>query len=147
MTVWVNAEWDFTSTKSMRSETPCQLSQRGVRLHINIVNAEWDSTSTESMQKAPTFTKISSFRVDSVDVEGHSTLTQLTGVSHRVDSVDVESNLALTQLTGNETVRQLSHHQMLKILNQFANSRTKSKTLKSFIIWPIYAWSVQKTEQ
>ncbi len=49
--------------------------------------------STESTQNKPTFTKILSFRVDSVDVESH---------------------LALTQLTRNEPPRQLSHRRMLK---------------------------------
>jgi hypothetical protein len=94
---WVNAEWDSTSTES---------TQRAhlQRFHVNLVNIEWDSTSNESMQRAPTFTKISipcwlSWR----------------GVSLRVDTVDMESHLALTQLTGNETPRQLSHRQMLKI--------------------------------
>jgi hypothetical protein len=57
----------------------------------------------------------------------------------------VESHLALTQLTGNETRRQLSHRQMLKNSNKSANSSTKSKTLKSLIIWPMYVCSVQKT--
>jgi hypothetical protein len=65
-------------TESMRSQTLRQLSQRGARLHVNWVNAEWDSKPTESTQKTPTFTKILSFRVDSFDVESHSTLTQLT---------------------------------------------------------------------
>jgi hypothetical protein len=102
---WVNAESDSPS-----------MSQRGVRLHVNRVNAEWDFTSTESTQKTATFTKILSFRVDSVDVESH---------------------LALTQLTRNEIPRQLSHRRMLKNSNNSANSRTKSKTFKSLIIWPI----------
>ncbi len=52
-------------------------SRRGVRLSVDLVNAEWDSTSTESTQKTPTFTKILSFFVDSVDVGSHSALTQL----------------------------------------------------------------------
>ncbi len=65
-------------TESTWSQTLRQLSQLGVRLHINWVNAEWDSMSTESTQMTPTFTKILSFRVDSVDVESHSMLTQLT---------------------------------------------------------------------
>jgi hypothetical protein len=56
--------------------------------------------STESMQKTTTFMKISKFPVDSVDVESHS---------------------ALTQLTRNETLHQLSHCQMLKNLNKLAN--------------------------
>ncbi len=50
---------------------------RQVRFHVKWVNAEWDSTSTESTQKTPTFTKILSFHVDSVDMESHSSLTQL----------------------------------------------------------------------
>ncbi len=65
-------------TESTWSETSCQLSQCGVRLLISWVNAEWDSKSTETAQKAPTFTKISSFCVDPVDVESHSVLTQST---------------------------------------------------------------------
>jgi hypothetical protein len=65
-------------TELTQSQTPRQLCQRGVRLHINWVNAEWESTLTESTQKTPTFTKILSFRVDSVDVESHSALTLLT---------------------------------------------------------------------
>jgi hypothetical protein len=100
------------------------LSRRRVRLHVNWVNMQWDSTSTDSTQKAPTFTKIWSFHIDSVDVESHS---------------------ALTQLTRNETRRQLSHRRMLKNSKMSANSSTKSKTPKSLIIWPIYVWSVQKT--
>ncbi len=87
------------------------MSQRGVRLH-----------STKLMQKAPTFTKIH-----------HSALTQLKWSLIRVDSVNMESHLALTQLTGNETRRQLSHHRILKL----AVASTKSKTLKSLIIWPM----------
>ncbi len=37
-----------------------------------------DSTSTVPMQKAPTFTKISLFRIDSVDVDSHSALIPST---------------------------------------------------------------------
>ncbi len=111
-------------TESTQSETPHQLSPCGVRLHVNWVIAEWDSTSTESTQKAPTYMKISSFRVDSVDVEPH---------------------LALTQLTGTETLCQLSHCQTIKNLNKLANLRTKLKTLKNLTIWPKYVWSMQKT--
>jgi hypothetical protein len=70
-------------TESTRSETHHQLSQHRV-------NAEWDSTPTESPQKAPTFTEISSFRIDSVDVESHSALTHSSGASLGVDSVDGE---------------------------------------------------------
>ncbi len=64
---WVDIEWDSPSTESTRSETPRQLSQCGVRLHVNWVNAEGTA-----------FPKISPFRVDSVDVESHSVLTQST---------------------------------------------------------------------
>ncbi len=63
-------------TESMWSETPRHWSQCGVRLPINWVGADWNSMSTESTQKAPTFTKISLFCIDSVD----------NGVSLRVDS-------------------------------------------------------------
>ncbi len=109
---------------SRQRVTPCQLSQRRRHQHVQIFH--------------------------------HPALTQLTwsltlcwltrrGVSLRIDSLDVESHLALTQLLGNETLHQLSHRWKLKNLNKSANSRTKSKTLKRLIIWPIYVWSVQKT--
>ncbi len=62
------------------------------------------------------------------------------GVSLCVDSVDVESHLVLTQLTRNETPLQLSHCRMLKNLNKSANSSTKSKKFRSLIIWPICIW-------
>ncbi len=121
---WFNAEWDSPSTESTRSETPRQLSQRGMRLHVNWVNAECTNIHEDFL-----IPRWLSWR----------------GVSLCVDSVDVESHLALTQLTGSETRRQLSHRQMLKNSNKSANSSTKSKTLKSLIIWPMYVWSVQKT--
>jgi hypothetical protein len=82
---------------------------------------------TESTQNAPTFPKITSFRVDSVDVE-----------FIRAVSVDMEPHLALTLLTGNETSSQLSHRQMLQNSNKSTNSRSESKTLKSPVIWPTY---------
>jgi hypothetical protein len=37
---WVDAEWESPSTESMQSETPCQMSQHGMSLHINWANAE-----------------------------------------------------------------------------------------------------------
>jgi hypothetical protein len=81
---WVNAESDFLSTMSTRSETPHQLSQCGVRFHVNWVNAgdiniyqdfiilhllswrrvslgidsvdkEWDSASTETLPNVKKF--------------------------------------------------------------------------------------------
>jgi hypothetical protein len=136
-------------TELMWSETPRQLSQCRVRIHVNWVNAEWDSTSTESTQKAPTFMKISSFHVDSVDMEFHSTLTQsmlsLTpcwlsqhGDSLCVDSVDGEWGSASPESLSNVKIKKM---------NKSVNLKTKSKTLKSLTIWHLYAWSVQKTEQ
>jgi hypothetical protein len=104
---WVNAEWDSLSTESMRSETPRQLSQRGMRLHVIWVNAEGTNIHEDFI-----IPRWLSWR----------------GVSLCVDSVDMETHLALTQLTGSETLRQLSHRQMLKNLNKSANSSTKSKT-------------------
>ncbi len=62
----------------MQSLIPCQLSQRQVRLYVNWVNAEWDSTSTESMRNDKIFVNVGVFCVKSVDVESHSTFTQLT---------------------------------------------------------------------
>ncbi len=116
---WVDAESDSPSTESTWSETPHQLSQRGVRLHVNWVNAE-DTNIYEDFI-IPCWL---SWR----------------GVSLRVDSVDVVPHLALTQLTRNEIPRQLSHRRMLKNSNNLANSRTKLKTFKSLLIWPIYVW-------
>ncbi len=69
-----------------------------VRLHVDWVNAEWDSTSTESTRNGEIFENVGAFCINSVDVESHSALTQLTwsliphwlswrGVSLHVDSV------------------------------------------------------------
>jgi hypothetical protein len=78
------------------SQTLRQLSQHGVRLHVNWVNAK-----------------------DTNIYEDFIILLWLSwrGDSLRIDSVDVESYLALTQLTRNETPHQLSHCWMLKISN------------------------------
>jgi hypothetical protein len=113
---WVNAESDSSSTESKQNKTPRQMSQHRVRLHVNWVNAE-DTNIYEDF----IITRWLSWR----------------GVSLCVDSVDVESHLALTQLTRNETPRQLSHRRMLKNSNKSANSRKKLKTFRSLIIWPI----------
>jgi hypothetical protein len=110
---WVNVEWGSPSTESMRSETPCQLIQRRVRLHVNGVNAEGTNIYEDLI-----IPRWLGWR----------------GVSLRFDSVDMESHLALTQLTGNETWRQLSHRQMLKNSNKSVNSSRKMKTLKNLII-------------
>ncbi len=113
---WVNAESDSPSTESTQSETPRQLGQRGVRLHVNWVNTE-----------------------DTNIYEDFIILRWLSwrGVSFHVDSVNGESHLVLIQLKRNEIPRQLSPRRMLKNLNNLANSRTKSKTFKSLIIWLI----------
>ncbi len=70
--------WHSAVTQLTRSLIPCQLSQGQVRLHINWVNAEWDSTSTESTRNDKIFINVGVFCIDSVDVKGHSMLTQLT---------------------------------------------------------------------
>ncbi len=125
---WVNAESDSPSTESRWSETPCQLSQCGVRLHGNWVNAE--DTNIYKDFIIPRW------------LSWH-------GVSLCVDSVDVESHLASTQLMRNETPRQLSYRRMFKNSNKSANSWTKSKTFKSHIIWPtVYVFDkCKKREQ
>jgi hypothetical protein len=99
-------------TESMRSQTLRQLSQHGVRLHVNWVNAE-DANIYEDF----IIPRWLSWCV----------------VSLCVDSVDVESHLALTQLTRSETPRQLSHRRMFKNLNKSANSRTKSKNAEALL--------------
>ncbi len=63
-------------TQLRGSLIPCQLSQLQVRLHINWINAEWDFTSTESTNDE-IFVNVGAFCIDSVDIESHSTLTQL----------------------------------------------------------------------
>ncbi len=65
-------------TQLTRSLIPRKLSQHQVRLHVNWVNAERDSTSTESTRNDKIFVIVGVFCVDSVDVESHSTLTQLS---------------------------------------------------------------------
>jgi hypothetical protein len=65
-------------TQLTRSLIPRQLSQRQVRLYVNWVNTEWDSMSTESTRNDKIFVNVGVFCVDSVDMESHSTLTQLT---------------------------------------------------------------------
>jgi hypothetical protein len=83
---------------------PHQVSQRQVRLHVNLFNAEGDSTSTESTQNNEIFVNVGAFCIDSVNVESHS----------GVDSVDMESHSALTQLTGSLNPCQL----ILQKMNQ-----------------------------
>ncbi len=115
--------WFIFRTLSQRRETPRQLSQGGVRLHVNWVNTEWDSTSTESTQKAPTFTKI--FIIPHW-LSWHE-------VSFHVNSVEVETHLALTHLTGSLTSRQLSHRRILKNLNKSAIKEQNRKHSKALL--------------
>jgi hypothetical protein len=82
----VDAESHSSSTESTPSETPRQPSQQGVRLY-----------STESTLNDEIFVNVGVFCVGSVDVESHSALTQVTGVSLRFDSVDGESNSGSAQ--------------------------------------------------
>ncbi len=69
---------DSAVTQLRQSLIPRQLSQRQVRFHVSWVNAEWDSPSTESTLNDKIFVNVSVFCVDSVDVESHSALTQMT---------------------------------------------------------------------
>jgi hypothetical protein len=111
------------------------LSRRGVRLSVNWVNVEWDSTSTESTWSQTPRQLSQRRRHQHLQRFYHTALTQLTWsltlrwlswhrVSHRVDSVDEKWDSASTESPLN-----------VKNLNKSANSRTKSKTFKSLIIW------------
>ncbi len=71
-------------TESTWSETPHQMSPRGVRLHVNWVNTEGTNIYEDFI-----IPRWLSWR----------------GVLLRIDTVNMESHLALTQLTGNETRR------------------------------------------
>ncbi len=99
---------EMSTTESMRSETPCQLSQRGVRPHVNWVNTE--NTNIYEYFIIPRWL---SWR----------------GVSLRVDSVDLESYSALTQLTRNEIPRQLSHRLILQNLNKFDKCKKQEQKI------------------
>ncbi len=69
---------DSAFTQLTQSLIPRQLSQPQVRFHVIWVNAEWDSTPTESTRNDKIFVNVGVFCVDSVDVESHPALTQLT---------------------------------------------------------------------
>ncbi len=51
-------------TQLMWSPISCQLSQRRVRHHINLVNTEWDSMSTEPKWSNEIFINTDTFRID-----------------------------------------------------------------------------------
>ncbi len=75
----VDAESHSLSTESMPSETPCQLSQHRVKLCINWVNAElWNLHKCWCLLGQLSWSRVS-LRIDSVDMESHSALTQLAG--------------------------------------------------------------------
>jgi hypothetical protein len=65
---WVNAKWDSISTESKQSETPRQLSQCGMMKSRKC----WCPLHRLGRRGV-------SLRVDSVDMESHSALTQLMG--------------------------------------------------------------------
>ncbi len=111
---WVDAESDSPSTESTR-----------VRLHVNWVNAE-DNNYEDFI-----IPRWLSWR----------------GVSLRVDSVDMESHLALTQLTRNEIPCQLNHRRMLQNLNNLTNSRTISKNSKALLFGLCVFAKCKKREQ
>jgi hypothetical protein len=121
------------------------LSPHRVRLPVNWVNGEWDSMSTESTQSETPCQLSQRRRHHRFRRFYLSTLTRLMwsltlrwlshcGVTLGINSVDGEWDFTSTESSPN-----------VKRLIKSANSRTKSKTLKSLIIWPIYVWSVQKT--
>ncbi len=100
------------STESTWSETPRQMSQREVRLHVNWVNAEGTNIYEDFI-----IPRWLSWR----------------RVSLCVDSVNMESHLALTQLTGNETHRSVSHRQMLKNLNKYKIENTQKTYYLAYV--------------
>ncbi len=65
-------------TQLTMSLIPRQISQCLVRLLVSWVIEEWDYTSTESTRNDEIFINVGAFCVDSVDMESHSALTQLT---------------------------------------------------------------------
>jgi hypothetical protein len=87
-----------------------------VLVHLLDIKSTLSQTPRRLSQCVSIFTKISSFPIDSVDVECHS---------------------ASIKLMENETQRQLSHHQIRKSLNTSLSSRIKQKILKSLILWRI----------
>ncbi len=121
----VSSKWDSSSTESTRSETQRQLSPFGVRLHVKWVNAEGANIYKDFV-----------------------TLRWLSwhGVSLHFDQLTWILTWRWLNWRG-ITPCHLSPCRVLKNLNKSANSRTKSKTFNSLIIWPIYDWSVQKLEK
>ncbi len=112
-------------TELTRNQTLCQLSQCGVRLHVNRVNAEWDSTSTESTRRHQHLRRFY-----------HSALTQLMwgltlrwlswrGVSFGVDSVDEEWDSASTEAPTNVSKNWISQQ----------NQKQNKKNSEALLFW------------
>ncbi len=139
----VHEESHSQSTESTQSQTFSQLSQRRVRLSVNWVNFRMIKTlNTSVSSKINKWINIIltvrclswhgvSLSVDSVNVESHSMLAQLTGsltpcwlswqgVSLHVGSVDRESHSVLAQLTGSLTLCGLS----VRKINRSMRSKT-----------------------
>ncbi len=113
-------------TESTRSETPCQLSQCGVRLHVNWVNAVDSNIYKDFI--IHTLTRLT----------WSLTLCWLSwrSVSLSVESVDEEWDSASTESPLN-----------VKNLNKLANSRTKSKTFRN-LLYGLYVFDqCKKREQ
>jgi hypothetical protein len=81
---------------------------RGVSFPVNRVNAEWNSMLTESMQRESPRHLSQHGMMESLRMLVLSALTSWREVSLHVDSVDMESHSALTQLTGSLTLHWLS---------------------------------------
>jgi hypothetical protein len=113
--------------ESMWGETPCQLSQRGVRLHINQVN--WVDAKGTNIYKDFILSRWFSWG----------------GVSFHVYSVDVESHLVLTQLKENKIPRQLSHRKIFKNLNRSANQEKNLKHPKA-LLFGLYMFDQYKNQ-
>ncbi len=73
---WVNAKWDSMSTESMQSETPRQLSQRGMMKSLWMLVPSALTQLTWSLVPRLLSWREVSLRIDSADGESHSALTQ-----------------------------------------------------------------------
>jgi hypothetical protein len=86
---WVNTESDSPSTESTRSQSPCQLSQCRVRLHVNWVNAEDTNIYKDFLILHWLSWRGVPLRVDSVDMESHWRWLSCWGMRLRVNWVDI----------------------------------------------------------
>ncbi len=88
------------------------LSWRRVSFLVNWVNAKWASTSTESMRNDKIFLNVGVSALTQLTWRLTPRWLSWHGVSLRVDSVDVESHSALTQLKESLTLLRLSVNEM-----------------------------------